>query len=299
MSGTQLKVPGEWRNFGKRVPITACYLKRDGLKLLYRLVDEGQKEYRLKISAIQVQQAHESLEEFNKRREMVHNAFVTSVTISARNGQLLTGNNENIFDLVDFPSDLRSVFYSTRSVPEAVLKHIPEDRITVFLDFSKPPALDLTKLPTLPTPNESNFEVSATNQAWFALNASRLTQFFQERKSSYEYIHKAGAYDLLLLILGLPLSVWACAKIEKLLPEIDQMATIPRSLIYFCVFMLALTAFRVVFSYSRWVFPKVEIEGSGNRTVLRHRAIWIAVTSAVVGPAFYDLVKAAILALLK
>lgn len=291
MSGAVTTTPGDWRNFSTHFPIAACRLTTEGLKLLYRLIDERQKEYGDKVVAQQTQQPNETLETFTARKSTVSGAFITSVTVTAKNGETITANNERIFDQGSFPTELRSVFYSTISIPQAVLNHRPVDRITVFLDFSQPPAIDLSRLPTLATPNESNFEIGASNEAWFVLSKARLTEFFRERRASYDWIHAAGMYDGLLFVFGLPLAVWGCAKLHSVFPFIDNLNVIPRALIYCYVFLASLSAFRVIFSYPRWIFPKMEIETDTRRSPFRHRAAWTAAVSALFWPAVYDFVK--------
>jgi hypothetical protein len=285
------KAPEEWRNFTTRFPITACRLKHDGLKRLYRIIDERQKEYRDKIGATLVQSPEESDERFLQRKTTVSSAFVVSVTIAAENGEHLTGNKEEIFDDINFPAKVRSVFYSTQSVPSAVLQHLPQDRITLFLDFSQPPILDFGRLPTLPTLNESNFEISANNAAWFSAAKAKLVEFFYERRSGYEWLHRTGVYDILSFIFGFPLGIWSCVKMEAAVPSIDNLGVIPRSLIYTYLFAISLLVFRILFSYSRWVLPKVEIEEDIRRTPLRHRAVWLFVLAAIFGPGVYDVAK--------
>ena len=291
MSGSITQTPGDWRNFTTRFPIAACRVTTEGFKLLYRLIDERQREYGDKILAEQAQQPNETPEAFAARKLTISGAFITSVTVTAKNGETITANNEGIFDKGSFPAELRSVFYSTISIPQAVLKHQPTDRIIVFLDFSHPPALDFSRLPTLATPNESNFEIVASNEAWFVLGKQRLTEFFRERRASSDWIHAAGMYDALSFLLGFPLAVWGCAKLESVLPVIDNLSVIPRSLIYAYAFLASLTAFRVMFSYSRWVFPKMEVLGDIRRSPFRHRAAWTAAASALFWPAIYDLAK--------
>jgi hypothetical protein len=121
MSDVPVMTPAEWRNFGTRFPITACRITREDLKRLYKLINERQAEYREKIVAIQSQQSQETPEAFAARRRRVYNAHVTSVTIEAKNGERLTGNNEQIFDAVTYWADVKSVFFSTQSVPQAVI----------------------------------------------------------------------------------------------------------------------------------------------------------------------------------
>jgi hypothetical protein len=292
MSGSISTTPGDWRSFATRFPIAACRLTRDDLKVLYRLIDERQTVYREKIVAMQMRQSNETLEVFEERKKRVHGAHVTSVTIAAKNGELLTGNNEQIFDAVTYWPDTKSVFFSTQSVPKAVINRLPDDRITLFLDFTQPPALDFSKLPTLPTLNESIFEIAAVDEAWFTLSKTRLVEFFQRRRSRYDWIHGAAVYDLLLVGVGLPLAVWGTVEIGNIAPSIDKLSTFPRVLIYCYALFASITLFRVLFSYARWVFPKIEVEVQGQTSPLRHRAVWAAAIGALFWPAIYDAAKA-------
>ncbi|HLY56096.1 MAG TPA: hypothetical protein VKS60_11095 [Stellaceae bacterium] len=294
MNDSITKTPEEWRNFHVRSPITACRLKHDGLKRLYQIVNEKQKEYRDKIVSGLFRTDKETLEEFQKRKRHVTDAFVTSVTINAMNGEILTGNTEKIFDDINAPTRIRSVLYTTQSVPQAILNHVPLDRITVFLDFSRPPLLDFNRNPASTTPNESNFEIAANNESWFSSTNIKLSEFFVERQTGYEWLHSAGVYDILLLLVGIPLSIWASVKVSVIFPHIQQLDTLPRSISYTYAFILMLYTFRLLFSYSRWVFPKVEIESDIRKSPLRHRAIWGFILIAVTGPAMYELCRAVI-----
>ncbi|MGI0134319.1 MAG: hypothetical protein ACREBW_05120 [Candidatus Micrarchaeaceae archaeon] len=289
MSDGAPKPPEQWRNFTTRVPITACRLRHDGLKRLYQIVNEKQKEYRDKVVSRLSQMQEETLDKFLERKRLVEEAFVTSVTITGTNGERLTANNEKIFDDINLPTSLKSVFYSTQSVPKAVLKHLPEDRITVFLDFSQPSILDFSRLPTFPTPNESNFEIVANSDSWFSATKGKLTDFFSERRTGYDWIHRAGAYDILLFVVGLPLAVWASVNVGAALPNIASINILPRALVYSYVFLAVLFLYRAFFSYSRWVFPKVEIETHIGKTPLKHRSAWGVMLLAIIGPALYDL----------
>jgi hypothetical protein len=293
------KSPEQWRNFGTHFPIPACRLNRGGLKTLYGIINDLQTRYRDKCLQRLFQQSTESDADFVARKLRVQNAFVTSVTVTARNDEKLTGNSAELFDAVNFPTDLRSIFYSTQSVPQAVLSHLPEDRVTLFLDFSQPPILDFGKLPTFATVNESNFEIAATDESWFVLSKTRLSDFFRERRSGYDWIHGAGVYDVLLYVFGLPLGIWGCVKLGNVFPSIDNLTAIPRSLVYGYTFLLSLIVFRVAFSYCRWVLPKVEIETSLRRSPFRNRGAWIVVLGALFWPGLYDVVKALILSVFR
>ena len=283
--------PEQWRNFNTRFPIKACRLKRDGLKRLYGIIDERQKEYRNMLLSTLLQTPNETPTDFADRKAKVSNAFVTSVTITAENEEVLTGNRLEIFDDPNFPSRLKSVFYSTLSVPQAVLSYLPQNCTTLFLDFSHPPVLDFGRLPTFPTPNESNFEIAAQSAAWFAGTKAKLMEFFDERRSGYEWLHGAGVYDVLLFLVGLPFAVWTCARVETIAPRIDSLGMLPRSLVYCYAFFISLVIFRILFSYARWVFPKVELENGERRSPFRHRAGLATMLLAILGPGLYDLTR--------
>ena len=289
-NGALVTTPAEWRNFGTRFPIIACRMKPEAMKALYRLIDERQALYRDKIVAIQSQQSNETPQEFENRRQRVFDAYVTSVTITMKNGELLNGNTRDIFDAVTFWENVKAVFFSTQSVPKAVLNLIPQDRITLFLDFSQPPALDFSRLPTLPTPNESHFEIAAVDELWFVLSKTCLVEFFGLHESGYDWIHRSGVYDILLFICGLPLAVWSTVKVGSIIPRINSLDTFLRVLIYGYIFLVSLTIFRIVFSYARWVFPKVEVQ-TEKVSPFRHRAAWAMAFASLFWPAFYDAVK--------
>lgn len=283
--------PEAWRNFGTKLPIAAFWMKRDGLKRLYQLINERQKEYRDKILLALTKLPEESDTDFDTRKTRVTNAFVTSVTITAETGEIITGNNEDIFHEAFLPTAIKYVLYSTSSVPNAVLNHLPEDRIVVFLDFSRPPLMDFGRLPTLATPNESNLTIDSRNESWFAATKLKLGNFFEERKTGHDWLHRAAVYDILLFTVGVPIGLWASYRINILFPGINNFGAFLKNSALVYAFFISLIFFRIMFSYSRWVFPKIEIETDSTRTPTRHRILWTAIILSVIGTALYDAAK--------
>lgn len=284
--------PESWRNYNATVPIVACLLGKDDLKNLYKIIDEKQREYRDGILNTLYQMENEAQEAFEKRKSDVCSAFVTSVTITGTNDEIVTGNSEKFFDSASVPTFIRSVFYSTQAVPSVVLNHVPLDRITVMLDFSRPPLLDFGRLPTLPTPNDSNYQISANNESWFAATKKKLDAFFYERRTGFNWLHRSAVYDVLLLFLGLPGAIWTSCRLESYFSGISKLPIFLSSIVYVYVFVLSLTCFRILFSYSRWVFPKMEIESAVRASPLRHRSMWGILLVGVLGTILYDVIKA-------
>ena len=285
------KTPEEWRNHSTKHPIAASRLWRGDLRRLYKLINDKQIEYRDKFMSVLQQQPNETLEAFEARKKRVYDSFVTSMTIQTTTDAMLHGNNEAFLEEANLPDRIRSILFSTSSVPKAVLGFEPARKILVFLDFSTPPLLDFSRLPTLPTPNESNFEIIADNHSWFAASNAMLTEYFDTRKTKLNWLHRAAIYDVLLYFLGLPLSIWAVYRISDVLARAPKMPSIISSAIYIYAFLISLITFRVLFSYSKWVFPKVELETQGSSSPLRHRNAWLAIMVPLVVAILYDVGK--------
>src|SRR5882757_6781214 len=100
-----------------------------------------------------------------------------------------------------------------------------------YSTFPDPPSLTLTKLPTFATPNNSNFEISASSEAWFTTLNTRLTQLFDERRTGFNWLHRPGVYDLLLFIVGLPFALWNDYRFSPMIDKF-QLASVFASGLY-------------------------------------------------------------------
>jgi hypothetical protein len=258
---------------------------------LFKVINDKQIEYRDKFMPLLQQQPNETPENFAARQKRVYDSFVTAMSIHTTNGAWLHGNNESFLDETNLPDQIWSVLFNTGTVPQAVLGILPACRITVFLDFTAPPLFDFSRLPTLPTPNESNYEIFSDNQSWFVAAKAMLSDFFAERRTNVNWLHRAAVYDLLLFFLGLPLAIWIVYRLSEFLQNWPKVPLIISSAIFIYAFFLALNIFRLLFSYSRWVFPKVELETQRLSSPLRHRAAWLAIIVPIAAAFIYDLGK--------
>jgi hypothetical protein len=281
------------RTFVTKAPIKACRLRRDDLARLYRIINDRQIEYgQMFVNQVLAQQPTESPAQFQERKLRVQSAFVTTVNVTGSNNKVVSGSGEHFLASENIPDNILTVYYTTTAGPNALgisLESV-ENGAILLLDFSRPTILDFTKLPTFATQNNSNFEIKATSEAWFTTLNTRLTQLFDERRTGFNWLHQPGIYDLLLFILGLPFALWLPYRLSQV---IDQMK-LPNMLatgLYVYLFLFGLFIFRGMFTYSRWVFPKVEIQSDASPP-LRHRTIWAAIMVGVFGSAIWDAVKA-------
>lgn len=283
------KTPEAWRNHGITNPISACSLQTGDLKRLFRILNKRVFEFRDDVVMPQLSlMERETEEQLAQRKQRVFNSFITSVTNKTNAGVVLTANNEHIFDEQEMPTSIKSIFLSTKSVPATVYPAIP-CFINTFLDFSQPPALNFTTLPTLATPNELQFDVQADNETWFLAAKSDLVEFFRDKKTSVNWIHQGGTYDALLFIFGLPFALWVSSLAGRL-TAIDTLPSVIKTATYIYIFVFALNAFRLFFSYTRWVFPKVELE-TEHSSPFKHRGIWVLFLVPVIGAAIWDALK--------
>ena len=293
MSETKPNPPPALRTFTTSAPIKACRLRREDLARLYRIINDRQTEYgQTFVNQVLAQTPAESQEEFQARKDRVANSFVTTVNVTGSNNEIVSGSGEHFLASGNIPDNILTVFYTTIAGPNAVgiTREFLQNRATLMLDFSRPTILDFTKLPTFATPNTSNFEIVASSEAWFTTLNTRLTQLFDERRTGFNWLHRQGIYDLLLFIVGLPFALWIDYRFSPIIDKL-KLATVLTVGLYVYLFFAGLFIFRGIFTYSRWVFPKVEIQ-SESSPPLRHRAVWAAIMIAVFGVAVSDAIKA-------
>jgi hypothetical protein len=291
LNGNLGKPPEEWRIHTTKHPLGSLRLRRDDLRKLHRILNSKQFEYRDRIIPMLARQESETEEQFSKRKASVFNSFITSVTIDTATGVMLTGNEEKFLDKENLPDNIKSIFFSTATSIRTINNFIPQCTIVVFLDFTQPPIFDFSRLPTLATQNESNFEIHSDSEGWFTSSNANLTEFFNSRATRTDWLHRGGIYDALLFVLGLPFAIWLCYRLGQLVETRQSISLFIRIGLYVYTFFLALNCFRFLFSYSRWVFPKVELEGIKASSPLRHRGTWAVILGAITAAFIYDVGK--------
>jgi hypothetical protein len=274
------------RTFTTTSPIKACRLRRDDLARLYRIINERQVEYGQILLNQLAQQPEESPDQFEERRARVANAFITTVNLTGANNEIVSGSGEHFLASENIPDNILTVFYTTLAGPNSIgiARELLQSRATLLLDFSRPTILDFSKFPTLATENTSNFSIFSSSETWFTVLHTRLMQIFNERSTRFDWIHRPGMYDLLLLIIGLPFALSVDYELSGVI-EKWKFPTVLGSALYVYFFIAGLFVFRGLFTYSRWVFPKVEFESEPSPP-LRHRGVWAGIMIAILGAVF-------------
>jgi len=230
-------------------------------------------------------------EQFEQAKKDLRDGFRLYVGVSGVNGETLHGSIEEVFDSPNFPDDVRSVFFNSSLRLQQLYGYYPRNRVTVFLDFSRPGIFNLAILPSQETQNESNVEVVGKDATWVNGVFKEFASYVSERPSTLPWLHKHSIYDLILYTLSLPLAFWACSKLSRCIEvSLAQSSSFLRAAIYVYVFAIALNVLRIAFQYTRWIWPLTEFR-SEKSSSLKHKAALAFIVATVIGPAIYDTIK--------
>lgn len=217
--------------------------------------------------------------------------FELFITLSGTDGRKLSGNIGEVFDSPNFPDEVRDVFFDTSTTLRIRHDYVPLNKMILFLDFGKPEVLNFTILPSQETQNESNLTVEGRDATWVNGVFKEFFDFVQHRPSTSAWLHKHSIYDLMLWLVGFPLSFWICSKLSSHIETLFlQQSVFLRSALYFYVFVLALNLLRVAFHYARWIWPLTEFQSERSVTA-KHKALFAVLASGLGLPALYDLLK--------
>jgi hypothetical protein len=289
--------PATVRTFTVSKPVRACRLRRHDLRHLYRIIQERQNEHRQTVLSQLSQLPRESAEQFEIRRARVADAFVTTVNITLASKEVITESSEHFVVSENLPDNIVTVFFTTIAGPSAIglVEQQQSNRATLLLDFSRPTVFDFSKFPTFATENASQLYIWSSSEQWFTTLEKRISDLFNDRRTRFDWLHRPGIYDVLLLVVGLPFSFAIDYLTSPFITKLN-LSNVLTSALYIYFFIAGLYIFRGLFTYSRWVFPKTEIE-SQYSPPMRHRGLWAAIALGIPGAVFGGAIIEAIKAL--
>jgi len=221
----------------------------------------------------------------------LHKGFELFITLSGMDGRVLTGNIQEIFDSPNFPDEVRDVFFDTSTPLKTRYNYYPLNKMVLFLDFRRADVLNFTILPSQETQNESNIEIEGRDATWVNGVFQEFFDYVDRRPSTSPWLHRHSVYDMLLWLVGFPLSFWMCAKLSAHIESLFlQDSVFLKSALYFYVFIVALNVLRIAFHYARWIWPLAEYKSERSRTK-RHKWLFSLIISGLLLPAVYDFLK--------
>lgn len=264
--------------------ISLADIQRIFERLLVQVNDQADRE----LNAL-IQQPNESDADFQARKtDLRVRVFRITVTIDGTAGSSLFGDDVTVFTSPNRPNQIRSVYMTNVNAYKGVVGVKPLNSFELFLDFSKPALLDPNRFVSSPTLNESNLSVGGDRDAWVAAVAEAVNGVLAGHETRRGWMHKAFIYDAGLLLLGIPFGFYVCLKLSGLAGSLfGTVHPFLAAAFYVYVFFLALWAYRVLFGYTKWAFPTVELTDNRD-TAKAHRKVWWAIVLGIVGDALWE-----------
>lgn len=259
------------------------------IKLIYeRLTKLVSAEADREIGGIQ-RPVDKGEEEFAEEMRVLRaRAFRITVTINGRGGETLYGDEVSVFDSPNRPHYVNAVYMTNVTAYQGVAGHRPDNAFELFLDFSKPPLLDANTFVSSPTPNNSNFSIEASSDAWVAAASEAIDGVMRNKKIQRALIHRAFSYDFGLFFLAIPGTIYVSSRVAPAIEQVSHGQIFLSAGIYIYLFFFMLYLFRVLFGYTKWAFPTVELVENPDHA-LRHRVFWSAIVLGLIINFAYDL----------
>ena len=147
----------------------------------------------------------------------------------------------------------------------------------MYLDFSKPKLLDSERIVSSPTPNLSNLKIEADNELWVAGVSEAVFGVLANKKTQYGLLHRAFSYDFGMLILGLPFGLYMAWKLSGFVQsKLGIIHDVLSATAYIYIVVAALWLYRLLFGYTKWAFPTVELKENSSASG-KHRVFWYTI----------------------
>lgn len=274
----------------QKMKISSLSLDKDDLKKFCDTLQErSHSASEIEIGTLQ-QKEDESVEQFEKEKKIIKDAFELKITVSGKDGESLRGTINDVFSSVNFPEEVKSLYVDSESTLRYTHNYYPSNLFKIFLDFNKPKIFDFSLMPSQSTPNGSNIEVNGYDPTWVNGVFSEIKKFVDSRSSTLSIVHSHSIYDIMLWVLGLPASFWVCNKLSTQINAVFSTNTFATSALYLYTFLVTLFIFRVLFHYLRWVCPLVEYRCKNNR-MLAHKAALVILGMGWFAQFIYDIAK--------
>lgn len=266
-------------SYEKKNRVQSCVVDDEGLKRLFRDLSIGADEAaRLELTRRQQVADTDGSAQNAPTLESIR-AFY-SVTIMARgeSGEQVITLDSQVLNTELLPKPLKSIsldigpYYRLKTNMDAL------NRASCSLDFTKPPLMDLKNPSGSPTPNESTIDVFGNDSIWVAGVYEKLTSTLAQGRVRSGWLHSAHVYDFLLFIIGMPAALTLAASTSsRFFPGISLPYVIAS---FIFVMFAALMAFRLGFSFVRWLLPYIEFSRLNQPL---HRQVRILIATITLG----------------
>ena len=270
--------------------INSFAVGKEELKRLYLILQERSNAAG-DLEIANYKQEKQTDEEYAANKLRIKESTRLKLTITSNDGKELYGNIEDVFESVAFPEQIKSVYVNSELLLKTHYNYTPRNSFELLLDFSKPDLFDLSFMPSSATPNNSNIKVQGRDTTWVHGVFSEFNDFVSKYPSKMAWLHKNSVYDLILWLAGFPAGFWLTYSFSEFINKIfGSFSVFVQNAAYVYLFLFSLVLLRLIFHYSRWIWPLIEYQGSKN-TALKHKVFITAILFGLLIDFIHDILN--------
>ena len=273
----------------KSIPFGSIAFSLEGLKALFADLEAIVKEQgEFEIGQL-VKPNEQTEEDFLKYKGFLRDeVFNIMATVDFEDGSAVYGRSSDILKLNEGGPFIERVYISNVTPYQSHTNVEPEHKFSLYLDLKNPPLLDATRLLSSETENNTFLEIRGRRPGWIPSVESSVRKHIYKRRHFRTFFHGSFVYDLFLMLIGIPLAIYACWRVSDWANA--QFAKVNGAVLvgfYLYVAFGVLWLYRILFSYTKWAFPKVELIDQRTKPSL-HRKIWWGLVAVLAGKLFWD-----------
>ena len=213
----------------------------------------------------------QTVEEFEKVKKDTYEFYKVSIIIFGSKGEQILSHNENIFEIKNIPDEITQIIFDNSLTYRNKFQQNPQNNFRIIYDFLKPSIFDFGSKPSINI-NNSQIEIFGQNEMWVNGVYEIINSSFSERKTNRSWLYAKNIYEIFMLTFIFPLSFLYLQRLSDFfnIPYLNLPPVIEVGL-YIYIFILFLWIIRIIFNYSRWLFPYIELKYGVKRTMLAHR----------------------------
>ncbi len=269
----------------RQIKISACAVSMADLKKLYNTLSEKVVES----ANYEIMDKGVTSDELEKEIKDSYGIFVNIIG----KDYIITGKDDKIFEQIILSNDILSISFDSAAYYRSNTNDKePFNRLFIYLDFNKINLLDRNTPVYHSLANYSYIEVAGNNETWVNGVYEITRGFFQARRKKRNWLYNKNIFDVLLFLIGLPISLWLLFRINRLTK--DWFLTWPITLeiaLYVYIVVLLLRIMIFFYDYTRWLYPLIEYTDQPNEVSKKHRVFLGFIIISIFAMLAYDMIK--------
>jgi len=269
--------------------IDSCSLTIKDFKVLFKLLNDKVNEaYKIEVNEPKIFEnvPKEQVEEIKERLKQY---YKLGVLIIGTKGEILTGDDDSVFDDDNFPNNISKITFDSSYFFKLMFGQEPMNKLIIQFDFKKQKVFDFSNPITEPILNESSITVAGRNDTWVSGVYAEIINFLEDKKKNRNWLHKRHVYDLFLFIFFYPTAFWCIYRVSGLLYGKINIILLIAICLY--IFISLLFILRILFNYTRWIFPLLEFIPKSGTKMIKHRAILTIIVLGIISNLIVNIIK--------